>query len=134
MELKNCTFLQVKGGARSVSSQLKTQKPKRQIGSSALFFAGCPNFSLQVVQTDIALNKLSQFSSRFSMKTKVDSMMIIIFVIIIHIILNEKGAFVINLINILIILITMMTVIRFAINIDVVMMVFMKSCLDQTQT
>ena len=59
------------------------------------------------------------------------SLMIIIFIIIIHIILNEKGAFVINLINILIILITMMTVIRFAINIDVVMMVFMKSCLDQ---
>ena len=44
------------------------------------------------------------------------------------------GIFVIILINILIILITMMTVIRFAINIDVVMMVFMKSCLDQTQT
>ena len=86
------------------------------------------------LSTDIALYKLSQFSSRFSMKTKVDSMMIIIFVIIIHIIFNEKGAFVINLINILIILITMMTVIRFAINIDVVMMVFMKSCLDQTQT
>ena len=65
---------------------------------------------------------------------KIDSLMIIIFIIIIHIILNEKGAFVINLINILIILITMMTVIRFAINIDEVMMVFMKSCLDQTQT
>ena len=31
----------------------------------------------------------------------------------------------------LIILINMMTVIRFAINIEVVMMVFMKSCLDQ---
>ena len=55
---------------------------------------------------------------------KIDSMMIIIFVIIIHIIFNEKGAFVINLINILIVLITMMTVIRLAINIDVVMILF----------
>ena len=54
---------------------------------------------------------------------KIDSMMIIIFVIIIHIILNEKGAFVINLINILIVLITMMTAVRLAININEVMMV-----------
>ena len=54
---------------------------------------------------------------------KIDSMMIIIFVIIIHIILNEKGAFVINLINILIVLITMMTAVRLEININEVMMV-----------
>ena len=54
---------------------------------------------------------------------KIDSMMIIIFVIIIHIILNEKGAFVINLINILIVLITMVTAVRLEININEVMMV-----------
>ena len=50
-------------------------------------------------------------------------MMIVIFVIIIHIILNEKGAFVINLINILIVLITMVTAVRLEININEVMMV-----------
>ena len=54
---------------------------------------------------------------------KIDSMMIIIFVIIIHIIFNEKGAFVINLINILIVLITMVTAVRLEININEVMMV-----------
>ena len=54
---------------------------------------------------------------------KIDSWMIIIFIIIIHIILNEKGAFVINLINILIVLITMMTAVRLAININEVMIV-----------
>ena len=41
-------------------------------------------------------------------------MMIIIFVIIINNILNEKGVFVINLNNILIVLITMMTAVRLA--------------------
>ena len=57
VELKNCTILQVKGGARSVSSQLKTQKPKRQIGSSALFFAGCPNVS-RAEGPQVAIDKL----------------------------------------------------------------------------
>ena len=54
---------------------------------------------------------------------KIDSLMIIIFIIIIHIIFNAKGVFVINLINILIVLITMMTAVRLAININEVMMV-----------
>ena len=49
--------------------------------------------------------------------------MIIIFIIIIHIIFNAKGVFVINLINILIVLITMMTAVRLEININEVMMV-----------
>ena len=52
-------------------------------------------------------------------------MMIIIFVIIINNIFNEKGVFVVIILtNILIISITMMTVIGLEINIDVVMMVF----------
>ena len=54
---------------------------------------------------------------------KIDSLMIIIFIIIIHIIFNAKGVFVINLINILIVLITMMTAVRLEININEVMMV-----------
>ena len=49
--------------------------------------------------------------------------MIIIFIIIIHIIFNAKGTFVINLINILIVLITMVAAVRLEININEVMMV-----------
>ena len=130
MELKNCTFLQVKGG-----QDLGWIVNDGRIKGIWEAFAGRFVIIINIIIINIIIiNIIIMTITYYIIILKIDSLMIIIFIIIIHIILNEKGAFVINLINILIILITMMTVIRFAINIDVVMMVFMKSCLDQTQT